>query len=163
MLQPTDVTLVSGERVSLMLGDVSCPEQRFVRMSPRLIAGIVEEQIGSGIFVWQEVDGAYRYLGNIILVDTGADGVVWQTVVAQPRHDAGFVTRAESLFDDQTALHSDGVLRPHCFNLLSGFDPHHQPPLADALRQRDVGAGRYHPTLHGTRSERQAERAAEIV
>lgn len=65
------VALVDGTKVMMELDSVCFPKQTFVRLGPRLIAGIVDTADGAawqGIYLWRQkaTGGPYNYIGDLI-------------------------------------------------------------------------------------------------
>jgi len=74
---PKQVTLVTGECVKMDIDTVVNPEQTFVRVGEKLIAGIVNSDGWHGIYLWYEVNGGYHYIGDFTLHPQPDDSVVW--------------------------------------------------------------------------------------
>jgi len=71
------VKLVTGESVKMDIDIVVNPEQTFVRVGEKLIAGIVNSEGWHGIYLWYEVNGSYHYIGDFTLHPQPDDSVVW--------------------------------------------------------------------------------------
>lgn len=67
---PTTVTLTSGETVSVALEMVCNSDQTLSRVSPTILAGVVNTgppDEWHGIYLWHLFDGVYHYIGDVVL------------------------------------------------------------------------------------------------
>jgi len=106
--KPTTVALVGGETVTLALGSVCIQNQIFVRMGERLVAGVVQDPTWQGIYIWQEVDGVYQRLGDIVFKEQGDGSVIWD---AYPwtHNSRDFEARAAGLLAEGGRLQESGL------------------------------------------------------
>lgn len=58
------VRLVGGGRAIINFGSITYPEQTFVRLGEKMVAGIACEP-RPAIYIWEENNGAYHCLGEI--------------------------------------------------------------------------------------------------
>lgn len=61
--------LISGEEVNLDLSRVVQSTQQLIRITPTLILGVVTHEFDADLYIWQEKDGVYEYIGDFILKD----------------------------------------------------------------------------------------------
>ena len=85
MSKTPKVTLVNGEKVKLEIKSVANQVQTFIRISVKLIAGIINTPDWHGIYIWCEVNGVYQYLGDIVFTENEDSSVTWHVVPSVPR------------------------------------------------------------------------------
>ena len=118
MKNSTEVTLVNGEKVQLMLNSVCNTKQTFVRVSERIIAGIVNEEDWHGIYIWYEVDGVYDRLGDFTLKEQADKSVIWD-IYAWTHNSEEFKKRAAEFLGKQGEVHSSGITTGNNMKMLS--------------------------------------------
>ena len=116
--QATEVTLVGGEKVKLALDSVCNQKQTFIRMGKRLIAGVVEDPSWQGIYIWQEVDGVFHRLGDIVFKNQEDGSVIWD-VYPWTHNTPEFEKRAAAHLAKQGELHALGCSTGNHMEMLS--------------------------------------------
>jgi hypothetical protein len=104
--EATDVKLVSGEIVKLTIDSVCMQDQTFVRMGKNLIAGIVNDMTWQGIYIWQEVDGVYVRLGDMVLREQEDGSVKWD-LYTWVHNSIEFERRSAAHLAEQGKLHNN--------------------------------------------------------
>lgn len=112
MKQETECTLVSGEKVRLALDSVCNQKQTFVRMGANLIAGVVNDSSWQGIYIWQEVNGIYQRLGDIVFKNQEDGSVIWD-IYPWTHNTPEFEKRAAALLAKQGEIHAVGTCGNH--------------------------------------------------
>ena len=78
------MTLVDGEEIFIEMEHGTCrPHNVLVRLSSNIVVGLYHDKEAahrSAVFLWHNVDGVYRYLGDISLSDRGDGSVHWHVV-----------------------------------------------------------------------------------
>lgn len=70
------VTLVDGESVRIQS---ICGQQcNYIRIGPKLIAGVVNEPGWNGMYLWQEIDEIYVYFGDILFLHQKNNTILWK-------------------------------------------------------------------------------------
>lgn len=114
----TTVKLVNGEEVQLAIDSVCNQKQTFVRMGNRLIAGVVDDSSWQGIYIWQEVNGVYKRLGDIVFHEQDDDSVLW-SLYLWTHNTSGFEQKAAQLIAEQGKTHASGYTTGNHVELLS--------------------------------------------
>ncbi|MSR78927.1 MAG: hypothetical protein EXS59_02155 [Candidatus Taylorbacteria bacterium] len=102
--QAITVKLVDGEQVKLALDSVCNQNQVFVRMGKRLVAGVVQDPVWEGIYIWYEVNGVYVRLGDIVFKPQEDESVLWD-MYAWTHGQEGFEQRAAEHLAKQCEFH----------------------------------------------------------
>lgn len=118
MAKATAVTLANGETVHLALDSVCNQKQTFVRMGPRLTAGVVDDPTWQGIYIWQEVAGVYVRLGDVVFKEQQDGSVIWD-VYTWTHNSREFEKRAAKLLAEQGEMHASGISTGNHTSLLS--------------------------------------------
>lgn len=84
MSKTPKVTLIDGEKVKLEIDSVGNRNQKFIRISEGFIAGIVNQEGWNGIYIWHEVEGIYKYLGDMVFQKNADGSVIWKIIPAVP-------------------------------------------------------------------------------
>lgn len=100
-----EMSLITGGKVMLEIGSVCAQNQTLVRIGNRLIMGVIEGSFSKGVYLWQEVDGVYQYLGNIIFKDQEDGSVVWD-IRPWTHNTPEFEKRAADFLAEQGRLHT---------------------------------------------------------
>jgi len=114
----TEITLVSGEKVMMALDSVCNQKQIFVRMGEHLIAGVIEDPTWQGIYIWQEVNGVYQRLGDVVFKNQEDGSVVWD-VYAWTHNTPEFERRAAANLAKQGEMHALGSSTGNHMQMLS--------------------------------------------
>jgi hypothetical protein len=76
-----NVRLIDGEVIQLAIGSVCRPQQVFIRLGKNLVAGILNHDGDSAVYLWmKDADEAYQYAGDISVYDNN-DGTAMLQVV----------------------------------------------------------------------------------
>jgi len=118
MSSATVVRLVSGEEVHMKLDSVCNQDQTFVRMGKRLIAGVVVDPRWQGIYIWQEVNGVYVRLGDIVFKDHEDGSVQWD-MYAWVHSSPDFEQRAARFLAEQAEKHASVLTTGNHIAMLS--------------------------------------------
>ena len=114
----TEVTLVNGEKAKLALDSVCNQKQIFVRVGRCLIAGVVEDPSWQGIYIWQEIQRVYRYLGDVVFKEQKDGSVIW-SVYLWTHNTSKFERRAAAHLVKQNEMHASGVSTGNHMEMLS--------------------------------------------
>jgi hypothetical protein len=113
MFRATEVTLANGEKIQLALDSVCNQRQIFVRIGKRLVAGVVDRAKWQGIYIWQEVDGVYQGLGDIVFNELEDGSVIWDVYPKTGLNTPEFEKRAVELLVEQGKTHASGFSTNH--------------------------------------------------
>lgn len=130
---PTTVKLTNGEEVTVALESVCNTQQTFSRIGTHLLAGIVNmapPEEWHGIYLWHEVGGVYRYVGDIVLREHQPQAVQIEVHAHIPLSDnlaeqhgqGGFSAEARRCLQESLDFLQHKTRMPHYAKLLARSD-----------------------------------------
>jgi hypothetical protein len=88
--------LISGEDVNLNLDSVAQQNQTLIRISSTLVMGVVNDLPDADLYLWQERNGKYVYVGDFLIKDQGAS-LAWKMVMSNFRQKSVRESNIESI------------------------------------------------------------------
>ncbi|MFA5188138.1 MAG: hypothetical protein WC460_02115 [Patescibacteria group bacterium] len=77
---------------------VSNQDQTLIRIGEKLVAGIVNSEAWHGIYIWCNVNGTYKYLGDIVFKTNEDGSTTWHVL---PMASKKILDKAAELFAKQ--------------------------------------------------------------
>jgi hypothetical protein len=75
------IKLVDGEEVPININGVCRPQQVLIRLGANLVAGILNVNGDSAVYLWmKDADGIYQYVGDVSVYDNGDGSADLQVV-----------------------------------------------------------------------------------